>query len=148
MENGKRRRLTWVRTKTYRDARNKKANLQRIETEQRSIQRHILANEILSYGDRVVVNDYPFQWAAMRKQFEEGDEVTESGRPKKKRKKGSEIGHNAPAILVTLMDAKLKAAGYQGVEKVKLKDMDYSAGYRQYYAAKLYEGRIESDEEA
>lgn len=147
MVDGKRRRLTWIRTRAYKEARDKKANLQRIESEQRSIKRHILANEILSYGDHIVVNDYPFQWAAMRKQYEEGDEVTESGRPKKKRKKGSEIGHNAPAILVTLMDAKLKAAGYQGVEKVKLKDMDYSAGYRQYYATKLYEGRIESDEE-
>ena len=147
MENGKRRRLTWVRTKAYRDARNKKANLQRVETEQRSIQRHILANEILSYGDHIVVNDYPFQWAAMRKKFEEGEEPTESGRPKKKRKKGDEIGHNAPATLVMLMDQKLKVAGYQGVEKIKLKDIDYSAGYRQYYATKFFEGAIKSDEE-
>lgn len=139
MVDGKRRKLNWVRTKAYKDARNKKANLQRVETEQRSIARHILANEILSYGDQIVVNDYPFQYAAMRRKFEEGEELTESGRPKKKKKKGAEIGHNTPATLVMLMDQKLKSAGYQGVEKVKLKDMDYSAGYRQYYAKMLYE---------
>lgn len=142
MVDGKRQRLTWIRTRAYKDARNRMANLQRVEAERRTIQRHILANEILSYGDHIVVNDYPFQWASMRKKFEEGDELTESGRPKKKRKKGAEIGHNAPATLVMFLDQKLKSAGYQGVEKVKLKDMDYSAGYRKYYAKKMYEGDL------
>lgn len=37
------------------------------------------------------------------------------------------------------MDQKLKAAGYIGIEKVKLKNIDYSEGYRQYYAKMLYE---------
>lgn len=139
MVDGKRRKLTWIRTNAYKNARNRKANLQRIETEQRRLQRNILANEILSFGDEIIVNDYNFQAAAMRRKFEEGDERTESGRYKKKKKAGATIGKNAPAMLVTIIDNKLKAAGYDGVEKKKLSDMDFSEGYRQYYARMMYE---------
>lgn len=143
MVDGKRRKLKWVRTYVYNTARNKKANLQRVEREQRYIQRNILANEILALGDHIVVNDYPFQAAAMRVEYPEGEELTESGKPKKKRRRGKEVGKNAPSSLVMLIDSKLKAAGYQGVETVKLKDIDFKEGYRQYYAKKMYEGDYE-----
>ena len=143
MVDGKRCRLRWVRTKAYNDARNKKVNLQRVESEQRSLQRHILANYVLSLGDEIVVNDYPFQYAAERRKFPEGEDKTPSGRNKKKRKKGVEVGHNAPGMLIALIDRKLKSAGYQGVEKIKLKDIEYNTpGYRHYYAMQFYDKTV------
>ena len=45
-------------------------------------------------------------------------------------------------MLVTIIDNKLKAAGYDGVEKKKFSDMDFSEGYRQYYARMMYEEDI------
>ena len=140
IENGKRVRLKWTFSKGYMRARAKKANLERRESESRSIERHVLANKILALGNDITINDYPFEYAARRKVFEEGDELTESGRPKKKKKAGKIIGALAPASVVVILDQKLKGAGYDGVKKVKLSDVDYkSEGYKKFYAKQLLE---------
>ena len=135
VKDGIRRRLTWNNSKGYFRAKNKLADLVRKDAETRKIQRQVLANTIISYGNNIVVNDYPFQWAAMRKKE---DELTKKGTPASKKKAGKVIGQNAPATLVTMIDNKLVSAGYAGVTKIKLKDVDTSeAGYRKYYAREL-----------
>lgn len=137
MKNGKRVRLQWTYSNEYKKTKDELANLHRMISEKRNLQRNLIANKILKLGCEIVVNDYPFQYAAMRKKE---DEFSESGKPLSKKKAGKAIGQNAPATLVMLLDQKLKSQGYDGVTKVKLSDIDYSeAGYRDFYAKEFYE---------
>ena len=129
---GKKRKLHWNESNGYKRAKNKLKNLYRIEAENRTLERHILANKILSYGDTFIVNDYPFQYAAMKKK--EINKIT--GQDKKRKKAGAAIGNNAPATLVTLIESK---SGIN-VNKIELKDIDYSLeNYKEYYAKKMLE---------
>ena len=119
---GKKRRLHWNESNGYKRAKLELKNIYRIEAEKRMLERQVLANTIISYGDRFIVNDYNFQYAAMRKKV-----LNESiGKVEKHKKKGAAIGNNAPATLITLIDSKLKAKAGISVEKMKLKDIDYS----------------------
>ena len=136
MENGKRVKLRWHNSNNYYKGRARRSELYRKEAVQRHLQREILSNALLAMGDDFVVNDYPFQVAAMRK---EKEEKYPDGWNKSKKKAGKTIGQNAPATLVSLLDQKLKARGYEGVTKVKLKDVDYTAkAYRETYAKQMY----------
>lgn len=140
IKDGQRVPLRWKYSNGYKKAKNELANLHRVVAEKRMLQRNILANKIIALGDEVIVNDYPFQYAAMRKKE---DEVSKSGRPLSKKKAGKQIGQNAPATLVALIDQKLKSKGYCGVEKIKLKDVDYNTpGYRDYYAKAMYDNTL------
>ncbi|WP_022754058.1 hypothetical protein [Butyrivibrio fibrisolvens] len=138
LEQGKRVRLKWKNSNSYEKARNKKANLQRIQAEQRKIRANKIANEIMAMGSDIIINDYPFQAAAMRKKYEEGEEKNEKGRFKNKAKAGKAIGENAPAMIVTVLDTKLKGRGFAGVVKKKITNIDYSKeDYRKFYASEL-----------
>ncbi|MCR5670677.1 MAG: hypothetical protein K6G10_06695 [Butyrivibrio sp.] len=138
IKDGQRLPLKWVYSNGYKKARDKKANLQRVQAEQRKLRANKLANEIMAMGSDIIINDYPFQAAAMRKKFKEGEEKDDKGRFKKKAKAGKAIGENAPAMIVTILDNKLKARGYQGVTKKKLENVDYQKdGYRKFYASEM-----------
>lgn len=138
---GKKHRLRWYNSNKYTNLKNELANLYRIEQEQRTLDRQIWSNKILELGDTFFVNDYPFQYAAERLKFKEGEELTESGAFKDKSKKGKDIQHNAPATLVMLLEQKVNSRGSEGssLTKIKLKNIDYSEGYREYYAKKVCE---------
>ena len=136
MENGKRIKLKWNNSNNYYKGKAKLSELYRKERVQRKLQREILSNILLAMGDEFVVNDYPFQLAAMRKQE---DEKYPDGRNKSKKKAGKIIGQNAPATLVALLDQKLKSRGYNGINKIKLKNIDYhTENYREHLASQLY----------
>lgn len=139
VEDGKRHKLKWVDSKKYKQLKFKLSNLYRIEQEQRKLDRQNWSNQILSLGDQFFVNDYPFQYASERLKFSEEDEKTESGKFKKKSKKGKDIGKNAPATLITLLDQKIASRGKEtsSLTKIKLKNIDYSEGYRKFYAKKV-----------
>ena len=134
-KDGQRVRLTWKFSNGYKKAKDELANILRVKAEQRKLRNTILANEVLSYGSEIIVNDYPFQAAAMRKKK---DELTEKGTPASKAKAGKVIGENAPADIVLMIDTKLKGAGYQGVQKEKLSSIDYQKDkYREFYANEM-----------
>jgi hypothetical protein len=128
---GKRYRLKWTFSNGYRKAVAKLKDLHRVQAENRKLERIRIANEILSHGNNIMVNDYPFQLSAMRKKETEKEND-------KKKKAGYSVGHNAPAMLVTLIDTKLASAGYVGVEKTKIKDLEKEDGYRERYAREMY----------
>lgn len=132
-EDGRIRRLHWVESNGYKCAKQKLRNLYRVESENRTLVRQVLANQILSYGDEIVVNDYAFQSAAMRKKVK--NEAT--GEVEKHKKAGKAIGENAPATLVMLIESKLKAKAGNGITRVKL-DVDFEKEkYREFYAKEL-----------
>jgi hypothetical protein len=128
---GERYRLKWKFSNGYYKGVAELKDLYRVQAENRKLERINIANEILSHGSDIMVNDYPFQAAAMRKK--ETKKENES-----KKKAGYAIGHNAPAMLVTLMDTKLKSAGYAGVCRRKIKDLEKAAGYRERYAKEMW----------
>lgn len=139
VKNGIRMRLTWSFSKNYLKAKNKKANLQRVQAEQRKLRSNAIANMIIERGTEICINDYPFQYAAMRKKFKDGEETDAKGRNKPKSKAGKTIAENGPAYIVTALDSKLKSKGYPGVIKKELKNIDYSKeNYRSFYANELY----------
>lgn len=140
VENGRRTKLKWTFSKGYEKAKIRLSELYRVQKENRTLQRHRVANYIISCGDTIIINDYPFEYMHRKKAFPEGEESKSNGSPKKKKRDtAANIQMNAPALLVTLTEQKLLSRGGQGVVKVKLKDMDYSEGYRKYYAKKLLE---------
>jgi hypothetical protein len=128
---GKRHKLKWTYSNGHKKAVAKLRDLHRVRAENRKLERIKIANEILSHGNRVAVNDYPFQKVAMRKKETENEND-------KKKQGGYSIGHNAPAMLVSLIDMRLKTAGYNGVKKKKLKNIEKSEGYRERYAREMY----------
>lgn len=138
IKEGQRMPLVWNYSNGYKTARDKKANLQRVLAEQRKIRANKLANMIMAMGADIVINDYPFQAAAMRKKFADGEEKDDNGRYKKKSKAGKKIGENAPAMIVTILDRKLRMRGYKGVTKKRLTNIDYQmADYRKVYASEM-----------
>jgi hypothetical protein len=132
MQDGKRYKLRWNLSKGYYKALAELKDLYRVQSENRKLERIVIANEILSHGNCIAVNDYPFQWAAMRKKETKSEN-------ERKKKAGYAVGHNAPAMLVTLIDAKLTSAGNCGVTKIKISDIDKSDGYRKFYTKQMYE---------
>ena len=133
---GKRVRLKWKYSNKYKKARAKKENLYRIDSENRSIQRDIIANRLMALGDEFYINDYPFQYAAQRKK---DTQIDKNGRQKSKKKAGRTIGQLAPAAVVVKLESRLKARGVAGITKVKLKDIDLSMpNYREEYAKQLF----------
>lgn len=131
---GKKRKLHWNNSNGYNRAKLEIKNLYRVEAEKRTLERQVIANEIISFGNDFIVNDYSFKYAAMRKKV-----VNESiGQIEKHKKAGDKVGNNAPSTLITLIDNKLKAKTGIGINKIKLKDIDYSMeNYREYYANAL-----------
>jgi len=98
MEDGKRTRKQWVRSQNYSRIKGKEKDLYRKMAETRKINRERLANEILSLGDEVYINNYDFKAAQRRKDFDEEEEKTESGRYKSKSKAGENIKNAAPSM--------------------------------------------------
>lgn len=139
--------LKWTDSKSYQTSKMLLKDNYRKAAETRKIHHGWLANYILSLGDTICINDYPFQLVAQRKEFEKGEEKYLDGPTKKKKQKGHIIYLYAPSMLVTLLDRKLALLGKPQLQKIKLENIDYTlVEYRAYYAKQLFEfasGRTE-----
>ncbi len=134
-KDGQRRPLYWIYSNTYMKYKAQLSDIYRKQAKQRKIRANIIANEILSLGNDIIVNDYPFQAAAMRKKE---DKLKADGTPASKARAGKRIGENAPAMIVSIIDQKLKSNGYDGVTKKKIKVDHNLAEYRKFYSSELY----------
>ena len=132
---GVRRPLEWHNSNNYQKARVKKADLHRVESETRNLERIRLANEIIGLGNDIYINAFPFAEAAKRKTE---DTLTAKGTPASKAKAGKAIGENAPAMLVTLLKNKLETNGEGRVTVIKIVP-DRKGDYRTKYAAIMLE---------
>lgn len=135
MKDGVRQKLKWVYSKGYKKARDKKANIQRVDAENRRLDHEILANMIMAFGSDITINKFDFKKAQERKK---GEPKKTDGSPASKAKAGEKIRDNAPATLIMVLNRKLISAGYKGVEKKELKDVNTTMkGYREHYAKML-----------
>lgn len=134
VKDGVRNKLHWTYSKGYKAARDKKANIQRVDAENRKLDYEILANLIMAFGPDIIVNKVDFKKIQRRKS---GEPKKKDGSPSSKAMAGETIRDNAPAMLIEILNRKLISAGYEGVTKVKL-DVDKTMkGYRTYYAKEL-----------
>ena len=125
----------WNFSKGYQKARAEKANLERVMAEQRKIRANMIANEIIALGTNIVVNDYSFAKAAERKKE---DEKTKRGTCASKKKAGKAISENAPSMIITILDNKLKALGYNGVVKERVEELEpQKPGLNEFYALQM-----------
>ena len=138
---GQRMPLEWHISNRYKVSKSNLANLRRVESENRLLERQKLANVLLELGDTFAVNDYPFALAAMRKKR---DELKKDGTPKSKAKAGKTIGENAPSMLITLLDQKLAAAGKRPIERIVIDNVEKKGEYREKYAKEMLKAAMGS----
>lgn len=103
------KKMHWVRSKKYvktqnliRDAKRKQAQIRKIEHE-------TLANEIISMGDEFYVEDINFK--ALQKRAKNTEVSEKTGKYKRKKRFGKSLGNRAPAMLLIIVDRKLKHYG-------------------------------------
>lgn len=133
---GQKRKLHWNNSNNYKKALAKKADIQRRLAEQRKIRAGEITNMILSLGNNIICNNYNFKAAQMRKKE---TEIDEKGKIKSKKKAGKAISYSAPAMLLTILNNKLVARGYNEIYKVEVdKDMTITDQTRILKAQELY----------
>ena len=135
VKNGQHVALIWNNSNGYKKAVNEIANLKRKAAENRKIRANIIANKILSLGNHIVVNDFSFREAQMRKKT---DEYSASGRRLPKKRDGKEIEQNAPGQILDILDKKLVSAGFEMINRKKIEIDKTMEDYRLYYAKELY----------
>lgn len=134
MKDGVRQKLAWTNSKGYYKAKDKKADIQRVDAENRKIDHEILANLIISFGHDITVNKVDFKKLQTRKK---GNPVKKDGSPASKAMAGETIGDNAPAMLLSILDRKLLSAGYTGITKETIEVDKTIKDYRAHYAKEL-----------
>ena len=128
VKNGQKLPLEWNYSNGCKKAFDRIADLNRKAAENRKIRANIIANEILSMGNSIVVNDFTFK--------EPGKKQTAlTGTPASIRKS---IGQNAPAQILTILDRKLTSAGFDTIKQVEIKVNTSKENYREDSAKDLY----------
>ena len=109
--------LNWHKSKRYIRLQHELAVLQRQQAEVRKRQHTELANHLLSLGDRFYVED--MEWPALTHRAKETAISEKTGRYKRKKRFGKSVANKAPAMLIAILDQKLRSRGLDGVIKVK-----------------------------
>ena len=115
-------RLEWKLSKHYMEMRGKVRMLERKNADIRKYQHTCLANEILSLGTNVYIEQMSFK-GLQRKAKE--TTYREDGRPKRKKRFGKSIANRAPAMFVEILNKKLETI--VGVELNKVDTFQFKA---------------------
>jgi hypothetical protein len=108
--------LTHNKSKRYISTQRELADLMRKQAETRKRQHNELANHLLSLGDRFYVED--MQWPSLTHRAKKTEISEKTGRYKRKKRFGKSVGNKAPAMLISILDQKLRSRGKPGVTKV------------------------------
>ena len=99
------KKVTWVKSNHYIKTQNQLKELYRKQADIRKLQHEILANEILEQGDNIYVET--MNYAGLQKRAKK-TEKNDKGKFKKKKRFGKSLANKAPAMLLTIIDRKLK----------------------------------------
>lgn len=119
---GKLTKLNWVKSNKYIVTQNKLREIQRKQADKRKQSHEKLANYIISLGDRILVEKMSFKGLQARAKETTINEKT--GKYNKKKRYGKSLGNKAPAMLLTIIDNKLK---YEGLELLKINTVKVKA---------------------
>lgn len=128
--------IEWIYSNRYIKAKNKLKDLYRKQTDIRKQDHNIMTNEILSNGDRVLVETMNFKGLQSRaKKTEKNDK----GKFKKKKRFGKSLANKAPSMFLTILENKLKSKGgkYLEVNTYKIKASQYNHLNQEYNKKKL-----------
>ena len=120
-ENGtirKGRKLTWKKSKRYKRLQHKLAVISAEQAAIRKRQHTALANYLLTLGDRFYVED--MSWQALTRRAKKTEISEKTGKYKRKKRFGKSVANKAPAMLIGILDQKLKSRGLGSVTKVPL----------------------------
>ena len=116
-------------SKKYMKLKLKLKDIFRKEADIRKYQHECLANEIISLGDKIYVETMNFSELKSRKKT---TEKTKTGKFKSKKRFGKSIGNKAPAMLITIIDKKLKYFGKKiisiNTEKARASQFNHLTG--------------------
>lgn len=104
-------------SKKYMKLKLKLKDIFRKEADIRKYQHECLANEIISLGDKIYVEEMSFKGLQSKVKKTERNE---KGKFKKKKRFGKSLGNKAPAMLISIIDRKLKSFGTK-IIKIKTK---------------------------
>lgn len=99
------KKVTWIKSNHYIKTQNKLKELYRKQADIRKLQHEILANEILSQGNNIYVET--MNYAGLQKRSKK-TEKNDKGKFKKKKRFGKSLANKAPAMLLSIIDRKLK----------------------------------------
>ena len=108
------KKVSWVFSNHYKKNREQLKELYRKQADVRKYQHECLANEIVSLGDTIYVEQMSFQGLAKRAKK---TETNDKGKFKQKKRFGKTIANRAPAMLLEIIDRKL---AYEGKSLVKI----------------------------
>ncbi|WP_319000943.1 transposase [Clostridium estertheticum] len=98
--------LIWVKSNKYIKTQNELRDIQRKQADIRKQSHNILANKIVSLGDRILVETMNYKGLQKRSKNTTVNEKT--GRFNKKKRFGKSLANKAPSMLLTILDNKLK----------------------------------------
>ncbi len=107
------KKVTWNKSNHYVKYQNELKELYRKQVEVRKYQHECLANQIISLGENIYVEKMNFSGLQRRAK---NIEKNEQGKFKKKKRFGKSLANRAPAMLLTIIDRKLKYFGKELVE--------------------------------
>ena len=109
------KKMVWNMSKKYIKAKNKLKELYRKQADIRKLQHEILANYILSLGDTIYVET--MNYSGLQKRSTKTTINEKTGRINKKKRFGKSLANKAPAMLLEIIDRKLK---YYGLNLIKI----------------------------
>lgn len=120
--------LTWVKSNKYIKTQNELRETQRKQANIRKQSHEKLANYIISLGDRILVETMPF--AGLQKRSKKTTINEKTGKFNKKKRFGKSLGNKAPAMLIEIINKKLK---YEGLKILKINTIKVKASQYNHF---------------
>ena len=119
--------LIWNKSNKYIKIQNELREIQRKQACIRKQSHEILANHILSLGNRILVETMQFQGLQKRAK---NTTVNKNGKYNKKKRFGKSLANKAPAMLIEIINRKLK---YNGLEILKINTQKVKASQYNHF---------------
>lgn len=116
--------LNWVRSKGYMKLLYKLKELHRLKSAYVEHSHNVLANQILTEGSDIFVENMNYKALSKRAKFKEGEEKNKKGKNKRKKRFGKSIGNKSPGKFLTILNNKLK---YEGKTLNKINNYTFKA---------------------
>ena len=119
--------LNWIKSKKYTKTQNELNDIQRKQAAIRKQSHEILSNEIISSGDRFLVETMQYQ--ALQKRSKKTTK-NKKGRFNKKKRFGKSLANKAPAMLIEIIERKLN---YDGLSILKINTQKVKASQYNHF---------------
>ena len=116
--------LNWIRSKGYMKLLYKLKELHRLKSAYIEHSHNILANQILTEGSDIFVENMNYKALSKRAKFKEDEEKNKKGKNKRKKRFGKSIGNKSPGKFLTILNNKLQ---YQGKTLNKINNYTFKA---------------------